>query len=90
MRHWVQRVWHCLAWGEMDMGHVESRFPAQAEICLKEEWRFYSSDLSESERRINEALIDIDIVPLPLHLVAVNDPDWDEFRGMTENFWSGD
>ncbi len=46
------------------------------------EWHWYSTDINETGKRINEALSDFD--ELPIELSAEDDPKWNEYSAMLE------
>lgn len=46
-------------------------------------WVFYTRSLNIFQRKFNEALADFPTLPLEFH--AYEDPDWDEYREMSQN-----
>lgn len=46
------------------------------------EWQWYSTDMNETGKRINEALSDFD--ELPIELSAEDDPEWSEYNAVLE------
>ena len=48
----------------------------------KREWHWYSSDITETEKRLNNVLADFD--KLPIELSEEDDPDWSEYNEVLE------
>ncbi len=46
------------------------------------EWHWYSCDINETGKRLNEALADFD--QLPIELSAEDDPEWREYNAVLE------
>lgn len=48
----------------------------------KKEWHWYSSDMNETGKRLNESLSNFD--RLPIELTTAEDPDWNEYNSALE------
>ncbi|WP_132055690.1 DUF695 domain-containing protein [Pseudocnuella soli] len=48
----------------------------------QKEWHWYSTDINETGKRLNDALSNFD--RLPLELTAEDDPDWNEYNSVLE------
>lgn len=46
------------------------------------EWNWYSTDINETRKRLNEALAEFD--KLPIELSAEDDPEWSEYNAVLE------
>ncbi|MGN8069190.1 DUF695 domain-containing protein [Mucilaginibacter sp. SG564] len=47
-------------------------------------WAFYTTDINMAGQRLNEALAIFD--PLPIDISVDDDPNWDEYFGVIEDF----
>ena len=54
----------------------------------QKEWHWYSTDIQESGKRINEALASFD--KLPIELSFEDDPDWTEYNSVLAGAESGE
>lgn len=52
------------------------------------EWHWYSSDINETGKRLNEALADFD--QLPIELSVEDDPEWSEYNAVLEGVEDSD
>lgn len=48
----------------------------------QKEWHWHSSDIEETEKRINEAFSNFE--KLPLELLSYDDPEWSEYNSVLE------
>lgn len=48
----------------------------------QKEWHWYSSDIAETGKRLNNALSEFDV--LPIELSSENDPEWNEYNAVVD------